>query len=345
MKPHERALRIAGFVLLGLLMAGVGVWGVLALLYFEPLAPVLRTTFAAVFAVAALTALIALAMPRWRWPAALAYLGLFILVLACWEGITASNERNWRPEVAVLPYATFLGAQVTVHNIRNFDYRTDTDFTPAYYDATFDLAQLSSADLIAVYWMGPQIAHGIMSFGFSDGRHLAFSIEARNELGEGYSTLRGFFRQYELFYVVADERDVIRLRTNFRHDPTEDAYLFRLVGTPEALRHGFMNYMHKINSLKVHPEFYNTLTTNCFTGIWQAASGNPGQVPFSWKILLSGHAPEYLYEEGKLDRSVPFEELRARGHINARARAAGDAPDFSQRIRDEPIVINATPTP
>lgn len=339
----SRPIDIIGLVLLGILLLGIAAWGVLALAYFGPLPPALRTIFAAVFTLAALVTLVALFLPRWRWPAVASYLVLFALLVACWFQIRPSNDRQWRPEVAALPYATIDGNLVTVHNIRNFDYRTETDFTPAYYDATFDITKLDSVDMFAIYWMGPQIAHGIISFGFADGQHVAVSIEARSSLGEGYSTIKGFFRQYELHYVVADERDVIRLRTNYRHDPVEEVYLFHLVATPADTRRAFMNYINKINSLKEHPEFYNTLTDNCITGIWRNAKGTAGQPSFSWKLLLSGHAPEYLYEQGTLDTRMPYAQLRERGHINARALAADQAQEFSQRIRATVPALAATP--
>ena len=218
-RQPPRWLGTLGLVLLGIVLAGICAWGILALTYFEPLAHALRPLLATAFGIAGVAAIAALFVPRWRWPAVAAFLALFVVLLACWFQITPTNEGQWRTEVAVLPYATIDGNLVTVHNIRNFEYRTETDFTPAYYDATFDASKLDAVDLFAVYWMGPAIAHGIISFGFADGQHLAVSIEARSPHGEGYSTVTGFFRQYEVHYVVADERDVIRLRTNYRHNP------------------------------------------------------------------------------------------------------------------------------
>jgi hypothetical protein len=183
--------------------------------------------------------------------------------------------------------------------------------------------------------MGPDIAHIMLSFGFAGQDYLAISIEARKEQGEGYSTIDGFFRHYELFYVVADERDAIGVRALYRNDPPEDVYLYRLSGPPDAARRLFLEYLRQINSLRERPQFYNTMTTNCTSTIWMNARVNPRHVPLSWKILVSGHVPEYLYEQGRLDTSLPFEELRRRGHINERAREAGPtAPDFSQRIRE-----------
>jgi hypothetical protein len=172
-----------------------------------------------------------------------------------------------------------------------------------------------------------------LSFGFGANGQLAISIERRDEKGEDYSTIKGLFRQYELYYVVADERDVIRLRTNYRHDPPEDVYVYRLQGSPADGQRVLREYLREINSLRERPKFYNTLTTNCTGNIWLHARVNPGHVPYSWKILASGYVPEYLYEQGRLDTHLPFSELKRRGHVNALAQAADGASDFSQRIR------------
>ncbi|MGZ8203177.1 MAG: Lnb N-terminal periplasmic domain-containing protein [Burkholderiales bacterium] len=328
-----RITAVAGFALLALLIAATGIWGVLALAYSGPHSGAARITLIAVFGLGSLAALIALGSPSWRWRVFTAYLVLFAVLLVSYFAIEPSNDRDWQADVAVLPYATIDGDVVTVHNIRNFDYRSETDYTPAYYDKTFDVRKLEGMDLVAVYWMGPAIAHTFVSFAFAGGDHLAISIETRKEKGEGYSTLRGFFRQYELFYVVADERDVIRLRTNYRRDPTEDVYVYRVHGPIENGRRLFMEYVKQINALKTRPEFYNTLTTNCTTDVWYNTLVNADHLPFSWKILASGYVPEYLYESGRLDSSVPFAELRRLAHINDRAQAADAAADFSRRIR------------
>ncbi|MEO8332916.1 MAG: DUF4105 domain-containing protein [Gallionella sp.] len=329
--------RLAGLLSLGLLLLGMSGWGVLALYYFDHLSAAMRTGLAVAFGIASIVVLVGFVLPRWRWRAFAAYLVLFALVLSWWSTFAPSNERDWQPEGAILPYATIAGDIVTVHNIRNFDYRTETDFTPAYYDKTFDLRQLDSADLVVTYWMGPTFAHVFLSFGFAGKDHLAISIEARKERSESYSTLQGFFRQYELQYVVADERDVIRVRTNYRRDPPEEVHLYRLKGKAQEGRRLFLEHLHKINSLKEHAEFYNSLTTNCTSNIWIHERVNPGHVQYSWKILLSGHVPEYLYESGVLDTSLPFAELQRRSHINELAQAADKAEDFSMRIRAMPV--------
>ena len=326
-------MRLAGLVGLAALVLGSAGWGVLALAYFDHESLALRATLAAALALAALVALTALAFPDWRGYALAGYAAVFAVLLWRWSAIEPSNDRDWRPDAARLAHASVAGDEVALYDIRNFDYRTEADFTPAYYDRKLDLRELDSVDLVASYWMGPAIAHVFLSFGFAGRDYVAISIEARNERGEGYSSIKGFFRQYELIYVVADERDVVRLRTNCRHDPPEDVYLYRLLGTREDAQRLFLEFLEEINRLRDRPEFYNTLVTNCTTNIWLHARGVSGRPPLSWRVLVSGYAPELLYDSGKLDSRLPFDELKRRSRINDLAMAAGRADDFSQRIR------------
>jgi len=315
-----------------LIVLAITGWGALALALVGPRGDKGRLVLAALYGMAGLAAVVALVLHRGVRFALPVFAVALLAIGLWWSGLQPSNERDWQPEVARLAYATINGDLVTVHNIRNFDYRTETDFTPAYYVRTYDLNKLDSADLVAVYWMGPAIAHLFISFGFDDD-HLAVSIEARKEKGEGYSSAKGFFRQYELYYVVADERDVIRVRTNYRRDPPEDVYIYPLRGPRENIRRLFLEYVRKMNALHEQPEFYNTLTTNCTTAILMNTRVNPGSLPFSWKVLLSGYTPAYVYEAGRMDQSLPFEELKRRSLVNAAAQAADQAPDFSRRIR------------
>ena len=268
--------------------------------------------------------------------ALLAVLLGFVLVwgilVGWWSTITPSNARDWQPDVAVLPSATVDGDRVTLHNIRNFAYRTATAFTPRYCDKTFDLRRLDSADLISSYWGSEAIAHLFGSFGFGGQEYVAISAEIRKERTEDYSTLKGFFKQYELIYVVADERDVIRLRTTYRQPP-EEVYLYRTRVPPAQARRLFLDYVREINSLVEQPAFYNTLTTNCTTNVLFHVRASGGIARYNWKVLLSGYAPAYAYDIGGLDTSLSFAALKQRSHINDRAQAVGDAPDFSQRIR------------
>jgi hypothetical protein len=329
-----RIVKGTALAALALLVVGIGIWGALLLEYAGPRKDLIRTVLVVGFALCAVGTIVALFVRRWRWPAVGAYALLCAALLLLWSSIEPTNERDWQPEVAVLPYATISGDFVTVHNIRNFDYRSETDFTPSYYDKTFDLRELQSVDIVAAYWTGPAIAHVFVSFGFTGDDYLAVSIEVRKPRGEGYSTLKGFFRQYELFYVVSDERDVIRLRTNYRLDPPEDVYVYRTRSSAEARRRLFLEYMNRINALRTKPEFYNTLTTNCTTNIWTNSHVNPERVPLTWKILASGYVPEYLYKQGRLETmGLSFPELQRRAHVNERAKAADSAADFSRRIR------------
>jgi hypothetical protein len=328
MAPTTAWLRALGIACLGLAVAGATMWGALALYYSDLPGEPLRSGLAAVFALGTVGAF--LFLPNRR-RTLLGFCGAFAILLAWWASIRPSNERDWQTDVAVLPYATRDGDLVTVHNIRNFDYRTEHDFVPRYDERTFDLRQLDAVDLIAVYWAGDAIAHIMVSFGF-DGDHVAFSIETRKEKDEAYSSIAGFFKRYELIYVVGDERDLIRVRTNYRR-PEELAYVYRTRARPENARRLFLEYIGRINQLKERPEFYNTLITNCTTDVWSLVRALSDQIPLDRRVLLSGHFPEYAYDLGSLDTRVPFPELKARSLINDSAHAADQAPDFSARIR------------
>jgi Domain of unknown function (DUF4105) len=322
------ALRAVGLACLALLIAGMTLWAALTIYYSDLPGEPLRLGLAAAFALGTAAAFLLLRNKR---RTLVGFAAAFVLLLLWWTSVEPSNEREWQAEVAVLPYATRDGELVTLHNVRDFDYRTEQDFVPRYDDRTFDLRALDAVDLIAVYWAGDAIAHIMVSFGFA-GDHVAVSIETRKEKGEAYSSLAGFFKRYELIYVVGDERDLIRVRTNYRQ-PEELAYVYRTRMSPANGRRLFLEYVQRINQLKERPEFYNTLTTNCTTDVWWLARAMSDQVPLDWRVLLSGYFPEYAYDLGSLDTSLPFPELKARSLINGEAQAADQDPDFSRRIR------------
>ncbi|MEW6272382.1 MAG: DUF4105 domain-containing protein, partial [Thermodesulfobacteriota bacterium] len=255
----------------------------------------------------------------------------FAAVLAWWASLRPSNDRDWAPEVARPPTAEVDGDALIVRNVRNFDYRTEADFTERWEERRYDLAQLEGVDLFLSYWGSPLIAHTIVSFAFADGQHLAISIETRKERGEPYSAVRGFFRKYELYYVVADERDLIELRTNYRG---EEVYLYRLRVRPEVARHLLLDYVATINEIAREPRWYNALVENCTTGIRVHVQHVRGAQPWDWRLLVNGRVDELLYERSAIDTGLPFGELKQRSDVVARARAAGGDPAFSTRIRD-----------
>ena len=326
-----RAICVVTKTLAAIMVLFMTAWASLAAYRSDTPNATARTLFAAGIVLATILTFVLI---RRKGVALVSYLAAWSLFTLWWCSITPSNVRNWQPDVAVLPYAEISGDMVTVRNIRNFTYRSETDYQPGYYDKTFDLKKLDSVDLIAVYWMGDAIAHIMLSFGFEDQDYLCFSIETRKEQGEEYSTLKGFFRQYELIYVVADERDLIRLRTDYRN-PREEVYLYRTRMPQENAQKLFFEYIKTINSLRDKPEFYNTLTTNCTTDVVRHFQSFGGTMRYNWKILLSGYTPLYAYEIGGLDDTLPFEELRARSYINPKAQVIGDAPDFAVKIRKE----------
>lgn len=257
--------------------------------------------------------------------------GLFAVLLAWWLFLPPSNNRDWAPDVTILPYAAVLGSSVTIHNIRNCDYRSETDYEVRHYDRTFDLQSLRTMDLFLVNWGLPLISHAIISFGFGGGQYVCFSIETRKKKGEEYSSVKGFFKQYELTYVVADERDVVRLRTNYRKG--EEVYLYRLKATPELARKIFLDYLGSVNQLKDRPQWYNALTASCTTDVRKHIAPYYPAFKFDWRILASGHADQMVYEMGVVDTTLPLQELKLRSHINARSKAAGQGPEYSRLIR------------
>jgi Domain of unknown function (DUF4105) len=310
-------------------MTAITLWGVGAL-YFSPLLPARWRAFAAAtYGTASILAFVLLPFPGRTAIAALAIFGVLVILFL---RIPASNDRDWQPEVSVTPHATVNGALVTIRGVRNFDYRSESDFTPRWEDRTYDLRKLDSVDIIAVYWTGKAVAHIMVSFGFQDQDYLAVSIETRKEKGKSYSTLAGFFRQYELYYVVADERDVIGVRTTYRQ-PQEDVYIYHTRTPQRNIRRSFLDYIQAMNDLCERPRFYNTLTTNCTTTILMHTRVNPESPPMSWKVLLSGYVPDYLYELGRIDTAKPFADLEKLSRVNERAHAADKDASFSQHLR------------
>jgi len=304
-----------------------GLWCALAL-YYSNLPGVFRPLAAAVFVILSVFALCFL---KPRQYGGLSFTGLVAAVAVYWLLIPPSNDRPWRKDVAVLAHADVKGNLVTLHNIRNFDYRTTTNFDVRYYDKTFDLDKLRTVDFYMSFWAPMPFCHTMVSFGFEGGEFLCVSIETRPKENQAYSPLAACFKQFELIYVVGDERDLVRLRTNIRD---ETVYLYHIQTTAGGMRRFFLRYCDRINDLYARPEWYCTLTRNCTTDIPRRDGRAYGLLPESWKIIINGFVDRFLWRTGSLDQSVPLDELRKLGHINTRGQNAGDAPDFSRRIRE-----------
>lgn len=257
--------------------------------------------------------------------------GAFALVVSWWLTLKPSNDRAWQPDVAQTAWAEIKGDEVTIYNVRNCDYRTATDFTPHWETRTVRLSQITGIDVAIDYWGSPWIAHPIVSFQFADALPLCFSIETRKTIGQKYSAVEGLYRRYTLVYVVADERDVIRVRTNYRH---EDVYLYHTLASPAQAHERFREYISALNALHENPRWYNAVTSNCTTSI-RAQRAAELRKPWDWRILFNGKADEMLYQDHAIATGgLSFAELKQRSLIDERARAADQNPDFSRVIRE-----------
>ncbi len=304
-------------------------WSGLTLEYTVPGPAWLARALAIGFVLAALGALVALRPFARGVGVALA---AFAIVLVWFFSIEPSNTGDWQPDVSQLAYGELNGDILTLHNVRDFTYRSETDFTEHWETRSYDLSKLTGLDMYFSHWGSPLIAHTIMSWDFSDGQHLAISIETRKVVGQQYSAVAGFFRQYPIYYVAADERDVIGIRTNLR---AENIWLFRLRAPTENARLLLLDYVASMNALVEQPEWYNAFSDNCTTSIRRHVQHiNPKGFPLDWRLLVNGYLPDLLYERGALDTSLPFVELNTISNIDARAKAADQSPDFSARIRD-----------
>ncbi|USX29137.1 DUF4105 domain-containing protein [Oxalobacteraceae bacterium OTU3CINTB1] len=322
-------LRIAARALALVVLSVLAVWGGLAL-WFQ--LPALRVPAVVAWGVGAIVTL-ALWWRRRDARVALPWLAAMIALVAWWSTLQPTHNRVWADDVSRMVAGQVRGSVVTLDQVRNFDWRSDTDYTQRWEARSYDLAQLRSVDVAMSYWMGPAIAHTLVSFGFADGRYLTFSIEIRKQRGESFDAIAGFFKGFETVLIAADERDILRVRTNARG---EDMYLYRLKMSSEAMRSLFLAYLEEGAALKREPRFYNTLTANCTTIIFEMARRIDPGLPFDWRLLASGYLDRYLFDIGALAGGQDFETLRRNAHITERARAADKAEDFSARIRTVP---------
>ncbi|QNK66988.1 DUF4105 domain-containing protein [Variovorax sp. PAMC26660] len=334
-------LRFFGRLSASLLVLLSALWACLALWYQLPVPSALKIAAAVLWAGFGLVAIALL----WRGRAARALLSYavgFAMLMSWWGTILPSQNREWADDVARQLIAHVDGSVVTMQNVRNFDWRSDTDYTQRWETRRYDLDRIRSVDVALSYWTGPAIAHTLVSFGFDDGQFVTFSIEIRKKRGESFSSIGGFFKQFETSLVAADEHDILRVRTNVRG---EDVYMYRVSLPQPAMRSLFMGYLDEGAALVRAPSFYNTLTANCTTIVYALAKHVVPGLPMDWRLLASGYLPDYLYDVGGLTAGYSLEALRAQGRITDRAIAADKTPgaDFSQAIRQGLPGTGATP--
>jgi Domain of unknown function (DUF4105) len=322
--PH-----LAANLLATLAIALSAAWGGCALWYRASHETALKLLSAALWAAFSLGVLMAL----WQGRAILgltAYTVGFLGVLVWWNRLRPSNDRVWADDVARMTTGTVSGSIVTLHNVRNFVWRSTSDYTQRWETRSYELDRLESVDMIMSHWTGRMIAHMLISFGFDGGGHVAFSVEIRREKHQSFSEIGGFFKEFELSVIAADERDVVRVRTNVRG---EDVFLYRLIMPPAAMRSLFLEYVDEANRLVGAPRFYNTITVNCTTLVYHMMKRIAGGLPMSYRVLLSGYMPEYMYSIGRLDSRYSLAQLRDRGRISERAKRADLSATFSEDIR------------
>jgi hypothetical protein len=314
-------------------LAGLGfllfvAWGALALAIAGPRPDALAKGLAAAWVLG--MAASALFVRPW-WAAVAGCAVLSVLLLGWWGTVRPSNDRDWQEDVSRAPWTERDGDLLTIHEVRNFHYRTTEDWDARWEDRTYDLSKIVGLDLLLSYWGPKAIAHAIMIWEFSDGRFLPISIEIRKEKGEEYSAVAGLFRKYEIIYVPADERDLVLLRTNHRR---ENVFVYRLATSPRNARRLLELYADDMNRLHANAEFYNALTTNCTTQVFRNFRALAIPIPADWRFLANGYLDQLLWELGAISREAPFEQIRARSSIDERALAAGDVPEYSARIRE-----------
>lgn len=321
--------RIALLVLASLLVLAGAVWGAFALWYQVPAGTALKGIVAGLWAAFGLAAITLM----WRGQARrglLFYAVGFAALLSWWAGIEPSKDRVWADDVSQYLRGRVDGPTVTLQNVRNFEWRSDTDYTQRWEARSYDLGKLRSVDMALSYWMGPAIAHTLVSFGFDGGRYVTFSIEIRKERGETFSAIAGFFKKFETSLIAADERDILRVRTNVRG---EDMLMFRVAMQPEQMRSLFLAYVDEAALLEREPRFYNTLIANCTTIVFEMVRRIVPGLPMDYRLLASGWLPEYLHDVGGLMPGYSVQQLREAGRFTDRAKAADGALEFSQAIR------------
>jgi hypothetical protein len=323
------SLRIAATVLATLIVGFPAIWGGFALWYQLRCGQAVKTPSVVLWGAFSVMILIALWQGRIA-VAVVAFAFAFAGLLIWWTRLPPTNDRVWADDVARMTTGTVDGNRVTLHDVRNFDWRSTTDYIQRWETRSYDLERLQAVDMIMSYWSRKAIAHMLISFGFDDGAHVVFSVEIRRQRTQQFSEIGGFFKEFELSIIAADERDVIRVRTNVRG---EDDYLYRLQLPQSAMRLLFLGYVGEANALVDEPRFYNTVTVNCTTLVYEMMNRIVGHLPLDYRLLLSGYLPEYVYGVRGLDQRYSLEDLRRRGRITDRAKQSDRSETFSADIR------------
>lgn len=329
--PARRLARGGMCLLVGLLIFGMCVWCVGAISFSNLPGQTLRTGVAVLFGLGWIAAFVFLGR---RWRTIACFLVAFVVVLGWWWFIPASNDRDWQPEFARMPSVEIDGDTATVRNIRNNVYRTVDDFDVRYEDRTYDLGELETLDFVCSSWGLKDIVHTLLTFGFRDGRHIVLSVVPRREKDEPVATdLGSLFKQYELIYILADECDVLRLRTNFRK---ENVYVFPTTSTPAEVREIFMAVVDAVNALDRTPRFYNLITHNCTTGLVPLVETvHPTDPRFSWRYLLNANTVKMSYDDGHIASPLSLERTIEACHVNQYVEDHPECDGYSRRIRPD----------
>lgn len=305
------------------------IWASLALWYRLPFPGPIRGLASGVFALSCLASIMVSALRR---SARLALLVTVVLaaVLIWWSTIVPPRDADWSPDVSRQVTGHLVGDRLTLIDVRNFAWRTNEDFSEQWETREYDLAKLSSVDLFMSYWSGPLMAHMILSFGFEDGSHIAWSVEVRRRRGGAFSPIADLFKSNPLIIVAADERDVVGVRSNVRR---EDVQLYRMTLPRSSARQLLLAYVDDANKVANEPRWYNSITTNCTTAVVSMMRAVGDAVPFDWRLYVNGYVPDYAYMRGALHTDNPMSEIRKAAHIDERAQKSGLTPDFSSAIR------------
>lgn len=304
-------------------------WAVMALWFQVPGKMAVRQGLILVWSAVAMLLLVWL-WHGWVWQSTVAYTAMFLLLRVWWASLKPSNDRDWADDLARTTHGSIQGDLATLHNVRNFNWRSEEDYDIRWETREYDLSRLRSLDMTTSYWSLPAIAHVLLSFGFDDGKFVVFSVEIRKEKQEKFSEIGGFFKKFELSIVATDERDALRVRTNVRG---EDAYLYNTRLTDSDVRRLFVSFVEEANQLAATPRFYHSITANCTTQVFFMLRRIIGGLPLDVRLLLSGYLPAYVQKHRGLQLDYSLNTLKERGRITENAIAADEAEDFSWRIR------------